>query len=143
MEAELLALATAGATALIQQMVLESWGAGRDRVVRFFSRGDTDPETVVADLETSRAELVDARLAQDEDIVADVLTEWRVRMRRTLRADPRAAAELRELLDELAPPEDHPAATVTVHNNVSGGTHYGPVIQTGTIGHLNAGGHSG
>jgi hypothetical protein len=45
MEAELVALAAAGATALVQQMVTDGWGNVRDRVVALFSRG-RDEEVV-------------------------------------------------------------------------------------------------
>ncbi|MBF4133195.1 hypothetical protein [Streptomyces albidoflavus] len=45
-----------------------------------------------------------------------------------------AAAELRALLDEIAPAE--PAAGgVVINNTVSGGTHHAPVIQVGQLGH--------
>ncbi|MFE0224908.1 hypothetical protein ACFW0U_29405, partial [Streptomyces albidoflavus] len=60
--------------------------------------------------------------------------EWQLRLRRLLRADPGAAAELRALLDEIAPAE--PAAGgVVINNTVSGGTHHAPVIQVGQLGH--------
>lgn len=142
MEAELVALATAGATALVQQMVTDTWASARDRVVSFFSRGAADPEAVGADLDAARAELVEAQHSADEGTAADIQAEWRSRMRRTLQADPQAAAELRALLDELV--SALPAQqTVEVHNTISGGTQHGPVIQTGTIGSLHLGGSDG
>ncbi len=139
MEAELVALATAGATALVQQMVTDSWASARDRVVAFFARGSAAPDAVAAELDESRADLVGARQTQDEETAADIQAEWRSRMRRTLQADPQAAAELRALLEELAP-ETAPASPGAVHNTVSGGTQHGPVIQTGTIGSVHFGG---
>ncbi|GLF98569.1 hypothetical protein [Streptomyces yaizuensis] len=138
MEAELVALATAGAAALVQQMVQESWGPARERLARFFSRGAADPDTVTAELETSRAELLEAQEEQDEEAAADVLAEWRVRMRRTLRDDPEAAAELRTLLEEIAP-AGAAGTTTVVHNTISGGTQHGTVIQAGTIGQVHQG----
>ncbi|MFJ2258273.1 hypothetical protein ACIOKD_07970 [Streptomyces sp. NPDC087844] len=131
MEAELAALAAAGATALVQQMVTDGWGNVRDRVVAFFSRG-RDEEVVQGELEASRADLVAARDADDEDAADDVRASWRVRLRRTLRDDPEAAAELRALLDELSPPSTAPT-TLTVHNSVSGGVSHGVVVQGGTF----------
>ncbi|MGW6460880.1 hypothetical protein ACWF94_33960 [Streptomyces sp. NPDC055078] len=133
-----MALATAGATALIQQMAVDGWTAARDRVTGFFTRGSADPDAVAADLETSRAELIEARGSQDEETQADVLAEWRTRMRRTLQADPGAAAELRALLHELSPPDSDPAP-VPVQNTITGSTLHGPVIQTGTIGSISFG----
>jgi hypothetical protein len=138
-EAELVALATAGATALVQQMLTDTWTSARDRVVGFFSRGTADPESVGAELEAARAGLIDAQQSADEDTAADIQAEWRSRMRRALQADPQAAAELQALLDELAPSLPAEQA-VEVHNTISGGTQHGPVIQTGTIGSLHLGG---
>ncbi|BCL31382.1 hypothetical protein ACFFS2_07420 [Streptomyces aurantiacus] len=130
MDAELAALAAAGATALVQQMVTDGWGNVRDRVVVFFSRG-REEDAVQGELEASRADLVAARDAGDEEAADDVRASWRVRLRRTLRDDPAAAAELRALLDELAPPPTGPAM-VTVHNTINDGTHHG-VIQVGLV----------
>jgi FtsZ-interacting cell division protein ZipA len=141
-EAELVALATAGATALVQQMVTDTWTSVRERAVSFFSRGSTTPESVAADLDTARAELVDAQRSADAETAADIQAEWRVRMRRTLRADPEAAAELRALLDELSPGETAPQR-LDVHNTISGGTQHGPVIQSGTIGNIHFGNQRG
>ncbi|MFE7077030.1 hypothetical protein ACFU96_43785 [Streptomyces sp. NPDC057620] len=130
MDAELTALAAAGATALVQQMVTDGWGNVRDRAVALFSRG-RDEESVQGELEESRADLVAARDADDEDAAADIQASWRARLRRTLRDDPQAAAELRALLDELDPQPTGPA-TLTVHNTVSGGAS-GVVVQGGTF----------
>ncbi len=130
MDAELAALAAAGATALVQQMVTDGWGNVRDRVVVFFSRG-RDEEAVQGELEASRADLAAARDADDEEAADDVRASWRVRLRRTLRDDPAAAAELRALLDELTPPSAGPTS-IAVHNTVSGGAHH-IVIQTGPV----------
>ncbi|MEV7137834.1 hypothetical protein [Streptomyces tauricus] len=137
MEAELAALAAAGATALVQQMVTDGWGNVRDRVVAFFARG-RDEEVVQGELEESRADLVAARDADDEDAADDVRASWRVRLRRTLRDDPEAAAELRTLLDELSLPSTVPA-TSTVHNSISGGVQHGTVVQAHTVGDLTMG----
>ncbi|WP_274557148.1 hypothetical protein [Streptomyces spiramyceticus] len=143
MEAELMALAAAGATALVQQMATDSWSSARGRVAAFLSRrardgAAADEETVEGELEVSRGELAEARDAGDEQVAADVESEWRTRLRRTLAADPAAAAELRSLLDELA----EGAAGVRegdVHNTISGGVQYGPVVQARSVGSLNFG----
>ncbi|MFI6703338.1 hypothetical protein ACIBJC_31065 [Streptomyces sp. NPDC050509] len=145
MEAELVALATAGATALVQQMATDGWTAARDRVAGFLvARGWGSAESVGADLEATRAELTAAQREDDTEAVDDLHAEWRGRLRRTLRADPEAAAELRALLDELNP--RLPTQQVGgVHNNVTGGTHHGAVVQSGTIGslHFGSGGREG
>ncbi|MFF9784223.1 hypothetical protein YWIDRAFT_07693 [Streptomyces sp. SceaMP-e96] len=126
MEAELATLAATGATTLVGLMVSEAWNQTRGRLARFFARGD---DTALPDeqLAASREELIAARDAADADTAADVEEEWRLRLRRTLRADPGAAEELRLLLDELAP-QAAPLA-ITVHNNISGVIQNGPAIQ--------------
>ncbi|MFD3486003.1 hypothetical protein [Streptomyces sp. NPDC058665] len=140
MEAELVALAAAGATALVQQMATEGWTAARDRVVAFFAdRSSVTPDSVEEDLETGRAELVAAYRDEDEALMADVQSEWRTRLRRALAADPSAAAELRALLDELTPATPTTYQTIDVHNTITGATVHGPVIQTGAIGRIDLG----
>ncbi|MER5254760.1 hypothetical protein [Streptomyces sp. NPDC002855] len=138
MDAELTALATAGATALVQQMVTDGWAQVRGRVAGFFSRGsEGDADAVAGELEAARAELVAAPEGEGEEVAADVLAEWRARMRRTLRADPAAAAELRALLDELMPPDAGQGRIGAVHNTIHGGEYHGTVIQSGTVGGVN------
>ncbi|WP_200305122.1 hypothetical protein [Streptomyces adelaidensis] len=135
MDAELAALAAAGATTLVQSMVGDGWAGLRDRVASFFSRGRNE-EDVQEDLEESRAELVAAQDTGDEEAFADVQAEWRNRLRRTLRADPNAAAELRALLDELAPERSDRGGGST-YNTINNGVYRNStVIQAGTIGRM-------
>jgi hypothetical protein len=138
-----MALATAGATALVQQMATDGWTSVRDRMAGFFTaRGAGTAEAVEADLESARAELTEAHLADGDETAAqtaeDLRTEWRNRLRRTLRADPEAAAELRALLEELSP--GAPARqTGDVRNVFNGGTVHGTVVQIGMIGRVDRG----
>lgn len=139
MEAELMTLAAAGATALVQQMAADSWVQARDRMVSFFSRHRAGEEDLIeGELETSRGELTTAVNTGDEQAASDVEAEWRTRLRRTLAADPAAASELREVVDALAPEESDQKVT-EVHNTISGGVQHGPVIQAGNVGSLTIG----
>ncbi|MEU2071269.1 hypothetical protein [Streptomyces anulatus] len=134
MEAELTALAASGATAFVGLMVTEAWTQARGRMARFLARGE-DVDVIDAELEESREELTAARAAADDEAVADVEEEWRIRLRRALRANPEAADELRTLLEELSPLESAgPAVSVT--NSISGGTQNGPVFQGQTFSSL-------
>ncbi|NDZ82392.1 hypothetical protein G3I19_28415 [Streptomyces sp. SID10853] len=143
MDAELTALVTAGATTLVQQMATDAWSRTRDRVAAFLARrGSADPTAVAAELDAARAELATARQDGDEETAADVQGEWRLRMRRALLADPEAAAELRTLLDELAPPEAAPQIG-SVSNSFSGVAHHSTVIQAGNIGNIGGTGSDG
>ncbi|MFE3383384.1 hypothetical protein [Streptomyces anulatus] len=94
------------------------------------ARGE-DVDVIDAELEESREELTAARAAADDEAIADVEEEWRIRLRRALRANPEAADELRTLLDELTLGAAGPAVSVT--NSISGGTQNGPVFQGQTF----------
>ncbi|MFB7862042.1 hypothetical protein [Streptomyces sp. NPDC056069] len=142
MEAELVALATAGATALVQQMVGDGWERARTRIARFFAaRSGADEAEVGAELEAARDDLLRAERDGDGEAVdearSEARTEWRARMRRSLRADPAAAEELRAILAELAG-EDREAApqpTTVVNNSIDGGVQ-GFALQVGTVGRM-------
>ncbi|MFI8928500.1 hypothetical protein ACIG3E_12585 [Streptomyces sp. NPDC053474] len=138
MDAELAALAGAGATALVQAMVGDGWAAARGRVVAFLGRRrGADEDQVSGALDETRDDLLAARAAGDADAEADARAEWRNRMRRALRADPGAAAELRLLLDDLGHGGDHRGGVV--HNTISGGVQRGNVIQAHTVGDVHLG----
>ncbi|MFF8555501.1 hypothetical protein ACF058_22010 [Streptomyces sp. NPDC015501] len=127
MEAELAALAASGATTFVGLMATEAWTQVRGRLARFLGRGEAD-EVIGAELEESRAELTAARAEDDEQAAADIEAEWRNRLRRTLRADPAAAGELRAILDELAPRQPTGPAVAINHNTINGGHYNAPVI---------------
>ncbi|WP_328332885.1 ATP-binding protein [Streptomyces sp. NBC_00455] len=134
MEAELAALASSGATALVGLMVSESWDRAKLRLARFFAQhGRPGPEGATdEDLQSARDELRSARQADDTGAAADIEAEWRQRLRRALREDPAAARELRSLLTELA----HEAGVewdASPHAEISGGVQNGPVFQNTQI----------
>ncbi|WP_327290704.1 hypothetical protein [Streptomyces sp. NBC_01198] len=131
MEAELAALATSGATTLVGLMASDAWAHARGRLARFFARGG-EAGPVDAELEESRQELAAARGADDDLAAGDVEAAWRTRLRRTLRADPAAAEELRRLLAELEPVRTREATSI-VNNTVSGGVQHG-VVQAQNVG---------
>ncbi|MFF0436605.1 hypothetical protein ACFYU9_30865 [Streptomyces sp. NPDC004327] len=139
MEAELVALATTGATALVQQMVSDGWERARTRIAAYFAaRSGADEEAVGAELQAARDEVLRAQQSGDAEAAAEARgeaqVEWRARMRRSLLADPESAAELRAILDELGGEQ---SATLIVNNTVNGGSH-GLFIQAGTVGRMTA-----
>ncbi|MEU6046902.1 hypothetical protein ACFYUM_13625 [Streptomyces fimicarius] len=127
MEAELTALAASGATTFVGLMATEAWTQVRGRVARFLGRGEDD-ETIDAELEESREELIAARRNGDEDGAADVAAEWRIRIRRALRDNPEAEQELRAILEDLAPQHDAGPTVAINHNTIHGGHYNAPVI---------------
>jgi len=76
--------------------------------------------------------------AGDEQTAFDVKAEWRMRLRRTLLANPSAASELRVILDELTV-NGNSQQIESVRNTISGGVQNGPVIQAGNVGSLTFG----
>lgn len=145
-EAELAALAVSGATTVVGLMASDAWTQVRDRLARFFARGGAaaddgttrsavptgDEAAALEELQLSRAELTAARASGDVDAAADIEAGWRTRLRRVLLADPAAAAELRLLLEELAPAQDRGSVSI-VNNTINGGVHHAPVIQSRDI----------
>ncbi|MEU4981682.1 hypothetical protein [Streptomyces sp. NPDC021969] len=133
MEAELIALIGTGATTVVGLMVTDAWGQVKQRVVGLFA-SEGEPDGVAGELEESRATLVAAGgTAAEEDLRSDVTASMRLRLRRLLEQDPGAAEELRLLVDELAPAARPPGA---VHNSITGGRQYGPVVQGHTFTHV-------
>ncbi|MFI0937864.1 hypothetical protein [Streptomyces sp. NPDC021020] len=136
MEAELAGLAASGATTVVGLMASDAWAQVRARLARFLARGGAEgaEEAVSADLERSRGELAEARQARDAGVEDDVRAEWRLRLRRTLQADPAAADELRRMLAELAPePQSTGATTYYTANTMHGGVYHEAVILAGSI----------
>lgn len=126
MEAEIAQLATSGATALVGLMVTEAWTQARSRFAALLGRGRA--ETVEADLDETRVELVEAYEDGDDGAAAGARQEWQRRLRRVLKDDPQAVAELRAILAEFAPA--NPPAPGSVHvENVINGTVQGRSIQ--------------
>ncbi|MFF5568180.1 hypothetical protein ACFY7Z_25170 [Streptomyces sp. NPDC012623] len=109
MDSEIISLAQGGGATLVALMVTDAWQAAREGFVQLWRR--TQPqraEAVAAELDAGRAEVMAAAAVDDQEVLNEVRVEWQGRLRRLLVAQPAAAAELRRLLDEIAPPR--PAA---------------------------------
>jgi hypothetical protein len=130
MEPDLATLAATGATTLTGLMVTDAWTSVRDRLGQLFSSGG-DPRRGTAELEFLRNGLITARDSGDAVSAAEVLLELRAWLLQLLQDDPVAGPELLRLLSaRLGNAQDAP---LTVHNVVSGGTQYGPVVQGGRV----------
>jgi hypothetical protein len=102
-DAELTALtSTAAATVVVKLLATASWEQARSAVGRLWRRVHPErAETVQAELEDSRAEVLAARQVGDEQVEQDLVGEWQGRLRRLLTADPQLADELRQVVGEL------------------------------------------
>lgn len=91
MDAELVMLASSAASALVGAMATDGWQTLRNRVARLLGRGDAGAERLALEMLDEDA----AGLTPGSE--RDVTAAWTVRLRDLLRADPDAAAALREL----------------------------------------------
>lgn len=113
-EADAVELFEEGARVLTQEMVKGGWTVVQAWVTRLF-KGDADKKRqALGELERSRADL-----EEDPALLEDVQQEWKTRLRRLLREDPEAAAQLRELLEEVAPQRGGDT-TINTARDVSG-----------------------
>jgi tetratricopeptide (TPR) repeat protein len=122
-EAELTGLAVAGATALIQLIVSETFERAKGGLTRLFRRGTSD-EAAAEELQAAHEDLTRAQAAGDVATQADVQARLQRRLAGMFREDPAAAEELARLLSELAPDGSR-----TFVNLVSGGENHGLVLQ--------------
>jgi hypothetical protein len=105
MDPEIISLAQGGGAALVTLMATDAWQAAREGFVQLWRRVQPHrAEAVAAELDAGQAEVLAAIEADDQEVLSEVRAEWQGRLRRLLVARPEAAAELRRLLDEIAPP---------------------------------------
>ncbi|WP_143658415.1 hypothetical protein [Embleya scabrispora] len=100
MDPELVALASAGGTALAGVMATDSWNAARQMVARLFSRQGQDREAAIeSQLDGNQALVLGA---EDPDRArADLAPLWETELSALLAAHPEAEADLRRLVDQL------------------------------------------
>ncbi|MEV4678091.1 MULTISPECIES: hypothetical protein [Actinomadura] len=127
MEAELAALASSGATALVGLMVSDSWARVKDGFARMLGKS-APAEAPLEELEISRVELVTACLEHDDAKVAAIESHWRSRLESLLRSDETAVDALRRLLSAPTP-----SPVETISNFISGDMQFGSIIQAGHI----------
>ncbi|WP_310727201.1 tetratricopeptide repeat protein [Streptomyces sp. N2A] len=112
MEAELAALAGAGASAVVQAMATDTWADVRLRVSELFRRAAADaPAEAAAETPTEAADAAETaappRPAEEPSPAAppessdEVTARWQASLRGLLEQHPEAAVELRALCEEL------------------------------------------
>ena len=98
-------LVLAAGTALIGAMVTDAWQQTRTAVVAWWRKvhpGRAD--TVGAELDTARAQVLAARERGDEDTEQALAGTWRLRLQQLLDQDPAAGPGLQRLLEEHLTP---------------------------------------
>lgn len=96
------ALAVAGATALVNAMVTDGWEGVRKRFARLLGRGDEkETEAAAARLEKSQEMLSGLSGTELEKAQAEQAIVWRTRLGDLLESHPNAEDELRTLVAEV------------------------------------------
>jgi transcriptional regulator GlxA family with amidase domain len=95
-------LAAAGAAVLVAHMQEDSWPGVREALTAFLVRNEprngARADDVKGQLQQARADLINALDRGELEVAADVEAEWRMRLRRVLRDEPRATGQLDSLL---------------------------------------------
>lgn len=102
MDPELSALTSTAATTVVQLLATAAWEQASSAVGRLWRRVHPErAETVQAELADSRAEVLAARQAGDEQAEQALVGEWHGRLRRLVADDSQLADELRRVVAEL------------------------------------------
>jgi hypothetical protein len=92
-------------TALVGAMATEVWQQARSAVVALWQRiRPQQADTVAADLEGLRGQVLDARQAGQTEIEQALIGVWQGRVQQLLLDEPAVAAELRQVLDDALTP---------------------------------------
>jgi hypothetical protein len=120
---ELTQLASTAATTLVQLLTTEGWKRVKEQFASLWRSAQPDrADAIAVEIEATRGDLLAVQQSDDGEATEELRTEWQGRLRRLLAAHPEAAAELRDLLADLAP--DSPAVpSVTQHAVASGNAH--------------------
>ena len=103
MDAELSALTSTAATTVVQLLATTAWEQARSAVDRLWRRAHPEwAETVQAELEEARAEVLAARQDDDEQVEQALVGEWQGRLRRLVSADPQLIEDLRRVVAQLS-----------------------------------------
>lgn len=102
MDPELTALTSTAATTVVQLLATAAWEQAKSAVAGLWRRAHPErAETVQAELEDSRTEVLAARQAGDEQVEHALVGEWQGRLRRLVAADPQLADDLRRVVAQL------------------------------------------
>ncbi|MGH3865794.1 MAG: hypothetical protein ACRDQ4_06565 [Pseudonocardiaceae bacterium] len=116
-------IVVAAGTALVSAMATDVWQQARVRMVALWQRvHPQQADTVEADLEGLRAQVLDARQAGRTDTELALTGVWQGRLQQLLLDEPAVAAELRRVLDEaltpvLTPPEQARIGTLIMRGS--------------------------
>ena len=135
MDSDITLLAQGAGATLVTLMTTEAWQHTRDGFSRLWQRMQPGrAETIASELEATREDVLTASATDDQQTLDELRAQWQGQLRRLLLARPRAAVELRTLLDELDPTGGATAPPITQHGTASG---HARVYQAGRDQHIN------
>ncbi len=103
MDPELTALTSTAATTVVQLLATAAWEQAKSAIGGLWRRAYPErAETVQAELEDSRTEVLAARQVGDERVEQALVGEWQGRLRRLVAADPQLVDDLRRVVAELS-----------------------------------------
>lgn len=113
------------ATALVGAMATDVWQQARASVVALWRRvRPQQADTVEADLEGLRGQVLDARQAGRTEIEQALTGVWQGRLQELLLDEPAVAADLRRVLDDTLVPALPPAEQTRIGTQVMTGRSY-------------------
>lgn len=135
MDPEIAALAGTAGTTLVTLMAGDAWQRTRQAVVALWRRVLPErADSVDAELEATRSDVLAARAAGDAQSEEELSVEWQGRLRRLLAGQPDVAEDLRRLLDEISREGPVPAPQIRLRATASG---HARVYQAGRDQHIN------
>ncbi|KOU01066.1 hypothetical protein ADK86_12920 [Streptomyces sp. NRRL F-5755] len=109
----------AAGSALVSAMATDGWQQARDAVATWWRRARPErADSVGADLDMLRAQIVAARADADGDAERALAGVWHLRLQQILEDEPTLAAELQQLLDDHLAPALPPDERVQVRSVV-------------------------
>lgn len=103
MDPELTALASTAAATVVKLLATAAWEQAEKAVGGLWRRVHPDrAETVQAELEETRTELLAARQLGDEQVEQALMGEWQCRLRHLMVADPQVVDDLRRVVAQLS-----------------------------------------
>jgi hypothetical protein len=119
------ALTATAATTLVQRLTTDGWERVKSAVGTLWRRVHPErSDAVEAELAETRLGVLEARQTGDERAEQDLISEWRSRLQRLVRADPKVADELRRLVEQWESPPSSAGETqigrVDMHARASG-----------------------
>ncbi len=122
---ELAALTSTAATTVVKLLATTAWEKAKSAIGGLWRRVHRErAETVQAELEEARAEVLAVRQVGDEQAEQALVGEWQGRLRRLVAADPQLADELRRVIAQLhsalADADPQQDATITMQATAFG-----------------------